>query len=81
MTRPQAIIVKDINVAAFIWAVTGQDPEIVFPSGQTLASFKFDRTYAVADALEGYQTGLAVEGKRLLNCRESLWVRLRRSRP
>ena len=80
MPRHQSttISTRSIDVAAFVAAVTGTDPEIVFAG--TMASFAFSSTTATRDALISYECGGPCEARKLLEIRGQLFRRIKGGR-
>jgi hypothetical protein len=67
--------IQEINVAAFIWAVLGEDPAIQFDGH--MASFGFSNVSEASAALVAYETGAVVEAKIYSQRRDSLFRRIR----
>ena len=78
MARPETFSTTAINLASFIIAATDADCTISFDG--TLARFTFPSNYVTKDALEGYECGMQVEGRKLLTTRDQLFRRIRGGR-
>lgn len=81
MTRHQintTLSTRSIDVAAFVAAVTGTDPEIVFAG--TMASFAFPSTAETRDTLIAYECGGLCEARKLLEIRGQLFRRIKGGR-
>jgi hypothetical protein len=77
MNRPQTFITtQNLNIAAYIMAVAGDDCQISF-SGNGRASFIFQSNPATRNALLNYEQGGLVEGAKLLRLRDQLFRRIR----
>lgn len=70
MTRLQSL-----NQAAFVWAVTKEEPSVQF-NGH-MASFGFDNSAAANAALLAFETGAVVEAKTFSRLRDSLFRRIK----
>ena len=70
MTRLQ-----NLNQAAFVWAVTQEEPSIQFDGH--MASFGFNNSGNANAALIAFETGAVVEAKTFSRLRDSLFRRIR----
>lgn len=67
--------IQELNKAAFIWAITKEEPAIEFDCH--MASFGFSRVTDASAALIAYETGAVVEAKVFGRMRDSLFRRIR----
>lgn len=68
--------IQNLDLAACIMTVTGFEPEITFPDG-SLATFTFPDCQEVRDVVIGYESGLALNARKLLANRLKLFRRIR----
>ncbi len=73
--RTETFKTKNIDLASFIIAVSGEDCTVNFCG--PLADFEFPSNYVTRDALAGFETGMMVEGCKLLSIRNQLFRRIR----
>jgi len=66
---------EDLNRAAFVWAVTKEEPSIQF-NGH-MAAFGFNNSGEANAALAAYETGGIVEAKTFSRLRDALYRRIR----
>lgn len=67
--------IQELNKAAFIWAITQEEPSIQFDGH--MASFGFNQTGDASAALIAFETGGVVEAKAFGRLRDSLFRRIR----
>lgn len=70
---------RSIDTAAFVQAVTGQEPSLIYTG--SMCSFIFVSNILTRDALISFETGGETEGRLLLDIRGRLFQRLRGGRP
>lgn len=74
--RPTIYRIQNLDLAACIQTVTGIEPEISYPDGR-LATFTFPDTREVRDLVVVYESGLALDARRLPSNRLNLFKRIR----
>ncbi|MBL0320635.1 MAG: hypothetical protein IPP74_15275 [Alphaproteobacteria bacterium] len=67
--------IQELNKAAFIWAITKEEPALEFDGH--MASFGFSKVADASAALISYETGAVVEAKVFSRMRDSLFRRIR----
>lgn len=80
MNRPQKIGIKSVDVASVLHTVTGQEPELLYESGSTVATFLFKHSDEIMNTLALHEIGLQVDAKTLLTNRNQLFRRLKGGR-
>ena len=66
--------IQELNKAAFIWAITNEEPSILFDGH--MASFVFNSCEA-SNALIAFEIGDSVEAKLFSRLRDALYRRIR----
>ena len=67
--------IQDLNRAAFVWAVTKEDPSIQFDGH--MATFDFNDSGRANAALASFECGGVVEAKTFSRLRDSLFRRIK----
>jgi hypothetical protein len=80
MNRNQPIKIKSVDVASVLQKVTGEEPELMYESGSTVATFLFKHSDKIMNTLAMYEIGLQVDAKDLLAIRNQLFRRLKGGR-